>query len=131
MKIDHVAVQVADLDRAILFYTESLGLTLMFKELDKHHHESFAFLEVEGGNLELLQSLDDNDQPLSFAPPPLKPPYCPHLALRTEDMEKLVAMAKAKNIPIIKGPLINPGLCTWIYLSDPDHNVIEFIQWFK
>jgi len=131
MKVDHFAVQVADLERAIRFYTESFGLKLMFKEVDRQQHEAFAFLELEGGNLELLQKLDAQDRPAPFAPPSIQPPYCPHLALRTDDMAKLVATAKARGVPIVKGPLVNPGLCTWIYLSDPDHNVLEFIQWFK
>jgi catechol 2,3-dioxygenase-like lactoylglutathione lyase family enzyme len=128
MKTDHFAVQVADLDAAIEFYTEALGLRLKFKELDQVHHEAFAFLELEGGDLELLQALDEENQPMAFEGPVIRPPYCPHLALKTEDMDQLVATLKQKGITIVKGPMEAP-VARWIYVQDLDNNVIEFVQW--
>ena len=68
--------------RAIRFYTETLGLKLLLSKVDSAHHEAFAFLELEGGNLELLQKLDENDQPIPRIAPDPVTPYCPHLALR-------------------------------------------------
>ena len=79
----------------------------------------------------MLQGLTADGQPLPYDRPVIKPPYCPHFALHTNDMEAVVAMAKAKNIPIVKGPLEIPGKVKWLYLSDPDHHVIEFVQWIK
>ena len=126
---DHFAFQVSDLDQAIQFYTEAFGLRLLLRELDQEHHEAYAFLELDGGNLELLQLLDENNDPLPFAKPEVVEPYCPHLALKTEDMDELVAVARQKNIPVVKGPMEISGEVRWIYMRDPDHNVIEFIQW--
>ena len=126
---DHVAFRVSDLDTAIRFYVEALGLKLMFRELDAVHHEAFAFLELEGGNLELLQSLDADNRPLPFERPPVEPPYCPHLALRTDDFDALVARLVSQGIPIVKGPLEIPGSVRWLYIADPDHNIIEFVRW--
>ena len=149
-RLDHVAVQVADLDRAIDFYTQTLGLRLMFREVDEEHHEAFAFLELEGGNLELLQMLDEQNQPMpqpaaatrqdaastveeasSLFPSALQPaePYCPHVALGVDDLDAMLAtLAKAK-IPLLKGPLAIPGKVRWCYMADLDGNVIEFVQW--
>ncbi len=126
---DHFAFQVSDMERSIEFYTKRLGLSLMFHKVDEAHHEAFAFLELDGGNLELLQSLDSNNRPLPYSPPTIRPPYCPHLALKTEDMDALVLRAREKGVTIVKGPLEAPGLAKWIYLADPDNNVIEYIQW--
>jgi lactoylglutathione lyase len=123
-KNDHTAFQVSDMDAAIQFYTGSLGLRLLFREINQEEREAFAFLELGGGNLELLQLLD---QP--FVKPVIKPPYCPHLALETEDMSQVLEMIAAKGLTVIKGPLEVPGEERWIYISDPDHNVIEYIQW--
>ena len=123
-KNDHTAFQVSDMDAAIQFYTESLGLRLLFREINHEEREAFAFLELDGGNLELLQLLD---QP--FVKPVIKPPYCPHLALETEDMSQVLEMIAAKGLTVIKGPLEVPDKERWIYISDPDHNVIEYIQW--
>ncbi len=131
MKTDHVAFQVADLDAAIAFYTGRLGLRLLFRELDEEHHEAFAFLELGGGNLELLQVLDGQNQPVPYVPPKPAPPFCPHLAIESEDLDQLLAGLEQKGVPVVKGPLEIPGKVKWVYLSDPDHNVIEFVQWLE
>lgn len=124
-KNDHIAFQVADLDKAIAFYANVLGMDLMFRQTDPQHNEAFAYFALDGGNLELLQRLD--------APPPNRPnpqpPWCPHLALKTDDLDAVVHMLKDKNIPIIKGPLQIPNRVRWLYTADPDKNIIEFVQW--
>ena len=129
MRLDHVAFRVADLDRAIRFYSDCLGLKLLFKERDEDHHEAFAFLELEGGNLELLQDLDENNRPVEYAPPPVHPPYTPHLAIATDDLEFLVTSIEDEGIPILKGPMEIPAKVRWLYISDPDNNIVEFVQW--
>lgn len=122
---DHTAFRVRDLDRAVAFYTEKLGLKLLFRETDEEHGEAFAFLELNGGNLELLESLDKDMPP---APEP-QPPYTPHLAIATDDLDALAKTLGDKSVPILKGPMTIPGKVTWLYIADPDKNVIEFVQW--
>jgi catechol 2,3-dioxygenase-like lactoylglutathione lyase family enzyme len=129
MQLDHAAFRVADLDRAINFYTGVFGLRLMFRQEDPDHHEAFAFLEVEGGNLELLQCLDEQNRPVPYDPPKVEPPFTPHLAMKAENLDQLVATLQEKGIPIVKGPLEIPGQVKWLYLTDPDQNVLEFVQW--
>ena len=87
LRLDHVAVQVSDMEAALQFYGEELGLKFMFREVDPVEQEDFAYFEVEGGNLELLKSLAH-----PFARPDIKPPYCPHLALATSDMNATLRM---------------------------------------
>jgi len=48
-KNDHTAFRVSDLDVAIRFYTESLGLRLLFRNVNNEEHEAYAFLQLEGG----------------------------------------------------------------------------------
>ena len=126
---DHVAFRVSDLDAALRFYSDGLGMKLMFRERDAEHHEAFAFLELDGGNLELLQCLDEENRPTAFERPRIEPPYCLHLALRTDDLDAVVSMLETRGIPVVKGPLEIPGSVRWLYAADPDHNVIEFVQW--
>jgi lactoylglutathione lyase len=127
MKIDHMAFEVSDMDRSIKFYTQVLGLRLLFRKVNTEEQEDYAFLELTGGNLELLQRLDSRP----FVKPTIKPPYCPHLAIRSEDMGQTLKMIEEHQIPIVKGPLEIAGEEKWIYISDPDNNVIEYIQWMK
>lgn len=127
MKNDHVAFEVSNLEESIKFYQESLGLKLQFQNVDYENKEAFAFLELDGGNLELLQMLDNS----SYEKPKIKPPFCPHIALTVSDMNRTLLLIKEKNIPIIKGPLEIKGKVKWLYIHDPDNNIIEFVQWFS
>ncbi len=126
LRNDHIALPVSDMDTAIQFYTEKIGLPLMSRNIDPAQQEEFAFLALQGGNLELLKSLAH-----PFEKPEIRPPYCPHLALATDDMALTLKMIEQRRIPIILGPLKIEGKVTWLYVADPDNNVIEFVQWLK
>jgi lactoylglutathione lyase len=126
LRNDHVALPVSDMDAAIQFYADKLGLKFLSREVDPVHQEEFSFLELEGGNLELLKNLAE-----PHALPDIKPPYCPHLALATDDLAETLTMVEQNGIRLIKGPLKIEGKVTWLYVADPDNNVIEFVQWFK
>jgi len=127
--IDHFAFRVSNLDLSIRFYQDTLGLKLLSKTVDKEHLEAFAFLEMEGGNLELLQLLDENNKPIPCEKSEVKEPYCPHLAFKCEKLDKFVLELKKKNVEIVKGPLEIPGMVKWLYIADPDNNIIEFVEW--
>jgi catechol 2,3-dioxygenase-like lactoylglutathione lyase family enzyme len=127
MKNDHMAFEVSNMDQSIQFYTQVLGLRLLFRKVNREEQEDYAFLELSGGNLELLQRLDGEP----FAKPKIRPPYCPHLALTSDDMAQTLKLIEEHHIPVVKGPLEIAGAEKWIYISDPDNNVIEFIQWLK
>ena len=124
LRLDHVAVPVSDMEAALQFYGEKLGLKFMFREVDPVEQEDFAYFEVEGGNLELLKSLAH-----PFDKRDIKPPYCPHLALATSDMSATLRLIQTRGWRLIKGPLKIEGKVTWLYIADPDNNVIEYVQW--
>ena len=136
-KLDHVAIRVANLEASIAFYTKKLGLKLLFQQVDPAHGEAFAYLELEGGNLELLQLLDvprgegsETRQEPAWEPPAIERPYCPHLALEATDLDLQVKQLKEQSVPIIAGPLEIPGSVRWLYVHDPDNNIIEYIEHF-
>jgi catechol 2,3-dioxygenase-like lactoylglutathione lyase family enzyme len=123
-KNDHTAFQVSNLDASIDFYAESLGLRLLFRDENIAEQEEYAFFELKGGNLELIKKMG-----VPFVKPSLITPYCPHLALSTNDMNDVLKMIEQHHIQIVKGPLEVPGEEKWIYIADPDNNVIEYIEW--
>ena len=134
-KLDHVAIRVANLEASIAFYTEKLGLKLLFQQVDPAHGEAFAYLEMEGANLELLQLFDEprgeggeTRQKAAWKPPAIESPYCPHLAFESTDLELQVKRLEEYNVPIIAGPLEIPGSVRWLYVHDPDNNIIEYIE---
>ena len=126
LEADHFALEVSDMDRAIRFYTEVLGLELRSRDVSEEEATEYAFLKLAGGNLELVRLLD-KDTASSLGD--TKPPYCPHLALRTHNMEQTTLMLEEKQVDVIEGPFEIKGVVKWIYFSDPDYNVLEFVQW--
>ncbi|NQZ69487.1 MAG: VOC family protein [Lentisphaeria bacterium] len=128
-KNDHMAFQVSDMDKSIAFYTEVLGLELMFREHNKPEHEYFTMLKLEGGNLELIEVLDENDQQVPYDKPEVKAPYCPHLCIEVENMDNALEIIKKHNVPIARDLQVIDGEEKWIYFCDPDNNIIEFLEW--
>jgi catechol 2,3-dioxygenase-like lactoylglutathione lyase family enzyme len=128
-RLDHVALEVSRMDTAIAFYTGPIGLRLLSDQTEMEHHERFAFLELEGGNLELLQALDDTNAPIPFTPAEQRRSLCPHLALVAENLDEAIARLREANVEIVKGPLEIPGQVKWLYATDPDGNILEFVQW--
>lgn len=128
-RLDHIALRVSDMDASIAFYTEKLGLPLVSDQVDPAHHERFAFLELEGGNIELLQVLDENNAPAAYTPPEPDTALCPHVAITTPDLAVAAMRLERQGVRIAKGPLEIAGQVRWLYALDPDGNVLEFIQW--
>lgn len=130
-RLDHVALRVTDIDRSIAFYRDVLGMPFMFKKEDLEHGEVFAYMELDGGNIELLALVDDTGKPVSWTRPPIEKPYCPHVAIAVDNLDEAVAHLHSKGVTPIDGPLVIPDTVRWLYFSDPDHNVIEYVQWLK
>lgn len=57
---------------------------------------------------------------------PLKHTGYTHMALEVTDLESVKAQLKSKNIAITGGPITLPDGATFIFVRDPDSNVIEF-----
>jgi catechol 2,3-dioxygenase-like lactoylglutathione lyase family enzyme len=124
---DHFAFQVSDMDQSIRFYVEKLGFTLHSKNINAEQQEAYTFLSLGDLRLELIQDLSHSH----FPKPEIKPPYCPHLAIETDDMQVTLAFLRKNRVEILRGPLEVPGKETWCYFCDPDNNVLEYIQWFQ
>ena len=125
-KLDHVAIEVSDMDVSIDFYTKKLGFEFISRNIDEKEKEEYCYLKSEGFYLELLHDNLKNTLQRKEA----KRPYCPHICFSTENMENTIKTLQSKNITIIHGPLIIENEATWVYFADPDFNVLEFIQRF-
>jgi catechol 2,3-dioxygenase-like lactoylglutathione lyase family enzyme len=126
-KLDHIALEVSDLDRAIAFYTEKMGFVLKSRATNQAQQEAYSFLASEGTCLELISDLKKT----YHAAPTVQRPYCPHICFKTDDMKKTLQELEEKQIEIVQGPFEIAGEETWVYFSDPDGNVLEYIQWYK
>ena len=126
-RLDHIALEVSDMDRALEFYTDKMGFILVSREINDEEKEEFCFLKSDGTSLELISDLDKSYGEKKE----IRKPYCPHVCFETDDMDKTIRELRAKKIEIIRGPLEIAGEETWVYFADPDNNVLEYIQWYK
>ena len=87
---DHTAFQVSNMDQAIEFYVNKLGFTLVSRAVNSQEQEVYAFLALADLRLELIHDLST----ATYATPTVHSPYCPHLAIQTDDMVRAVARLK-------------------------------------
>ena len=125
-KLDHVAIEVSDMNASIDFYTQRLGFEFISRNIDEKEKEEYCYLKSEGFYLELLR----DQLKTTLQRKEAVRPYCPHICFSTENMEETIKTLQSKNITIIHGPLTIENEATWVYFADPDFNVLEFIQRF-
>ncbi len=127
MQFDHMAFEVGDLERAVTFYVERLQFRESWRHRNEEEREECVFLERGNVKLELLARLDGG----FHRPPTPETPYCPHLAIGVGDLDGEVEQLKSGGIDLLRGPLEVAGKVRWLYFADPDHNVIELVEWLK
>lgn len=130
MKVDHFAFQVSDMNRSIEFYSKLLGVEISDRTRDKEHGEEFCFFPLDGGNLELISKLNaESDDQINTSPKERM--HSPHLALKKENLGEFAQELRSNDVEIVDGPMLIPNRVTWMYISDPDGNIIEFVEWLE
>jgi len=115
--IGHVHLKVADLDRAVAFYTEVLGFELQTRMGDDaaflsaggyHHHIGLNTWESKGGS-----------------PPPQGTTGLYHFAIRYPTRGALARAVRSVLDADIRIGASDHGVSEAVYLEDPDRNGIE------
>ncbi len=117
----HTKLRVADLDRAIAFYSEVFGYALR-KRKPGPEGSLLAFLALPGEETE-LQLAHYPELPAFEVPP-----YLMHLALRVSDLEPLLERAVAAGAVVKSGPYELPSGSRVAFLRDLDGYELELIQ---
>ena len=131
MHIDHVGLNVRDLDAAAAWYTEAFGMTTAKPfEVPPIQLRGIFMTNPDGFAIELLQREGSQPgvQPQSVPEAALTWGFS-HLCFRVAEVEpvhqKLLAMG-AKEIMSVR-PSPEPGVIM-SYVADPDGNLIEIID---
>ncbi len=83
-RIDHIGIAVEDLDEAIVFYRDRLGLVLQTVEEIPSRGLKIAFFKIGEVLLELLAPMGDGSEISKFLDK--RGPGIHHMALATDDM---------------------------------------------
>ncbi len=93
MKIDHVAIAVKDLDAALDFYRDALGLEVADRREVHAEGVEIAFLPMGESEIELLRPLDEGNSIGRFIAK--RGEGIHHICLRVDDIEAAVARLEA------------------------------------
>ncbi|WP_018902734.1 VOC family protein [Rhizobium sp. 2MFCol3.1] len=124
---EHVGMTVSNMDRAIRFYCELLGLTLHLRKKTDDGAE-LAFLDAGGGMLEIVA-------PANGAKPAMDVPDdtagLRHLTFLYEDVDHTFARLEMAGVDIKERPRFayNPEVLQKVaFVRDPDGILIELAQ---
>ncbi|MGD8404717.1 MAG: methylmalonyl-CoA epimerase [Anaerolineales bacterium] len=98
-KINHVAVVVDDMDKALAFWRDALGIEL--HELRDVHVEKsqIAFLPLEGSEVELVMPTSDDSGIAKYLSK--RGPGMHHICLEVDDILGMLAQLQAKGVRLI------------------------------
>ncbi|HHX03882.1 MAG TPA: methylmalonyl-CoA epimerase [Tissierellia bacterium] len=99
LKLDHIGIAVKDLDEALPFWQEVMGLELVGTEVVEEQKVKVAFLPVGDTEIELLESTAEDGPIARFIE--RNGEGIQHLAFRVENIEEGIAFMKEKGMRMI------------------------------
>jgi methylmalonyl-CoA epimerase len=97
--LDHVGIAVQDLDKALTFYRDALGLEVEGSEDVATQRVRAHFLAAGGPALELLEATSDDSAIARYIAK--RGPGLHHITLRVDDIRAALAQLKARNVRLI------------------------------
>ena len=122
-RLNHIGIRVSNLDKSRKFY-EKIGFEFIVGPVGP---EPVAIMEHPSGiNINFILNANQEGVENVLMDIPLKHTGYTHMALEVTDLESVKAQLESKNIAITGGPITLPDGATFIFVRDPDSNVIEF-----
>lgn len=127
--LDHVALTVSDLDRALAFYRGLLGFRVL-GHLDFPHDPrgfTITYLDTGRGMIELFSFTQASTQPPGWQADDLQAGMR-HLALRVTGLDSIAATLRDAGVPFTMPPTDANGGVRIAFFTDPDGTLIELIE---
>lgn len=124
-RINHLGLRVSDLERSREFYAK-LGFIFIVGPIGP---EPVAVMEHPSGiNINFILNANDETPHNILMDVPEKHTGFTHVALEVSDLDAVQRQLSAIGYAITGGPITTPEGATFIFIRDPDKNVIEFHQ---
>ncbi|KPA94977.1 MULTISPECIES: VOC family protein [Pseudomonas] len=139
--IDHVGMNVPDIDSAVKLFTDLVGAQVIsdirpgalpaewkkqFRWNQSSELERFVMLQLEGGaKVELFQYKGPK---INHLQPHEDDIGATHFALRIQDMARSLAVIKARGLKVLNEPITNPDGVQWFYFLTPWGSQIELVS---
>ncbi len=125
---EHIGIAVSDMDRAIGFYRDLLGLKLILRKHDARTGSDMAFLDAGGGQLELVTPAQGL-APASDLPP--SQAGLRHITFTVDDVDETFARLIAAGVVALEAPrdaATRELLSRVAFVRDPDGIVVELVS---
>lgn len=107
-RIDHIAVVVDDIEGALNFWRDGLGMEMTHLEEVKEQESIVAFLPTGGSEVELVKPTTDTSGVAKYLAK--RGPGMHHICVEVDDIHATLAQLKAKGIKLInETPTIGAG----------------------
>ncbi|MBM3144877.1 MAG: methylmalonyl-CoA epimerase [Chloroflexi bacterium] len=107
-RIDHVAMVVEDIEGALAFWRDALGLSLELLQEVPREKSAIAFLPVSGVEIELVQPTSADSGIAKYLEK--RGPGMHHICLEVDDISAMLAQLKEKDVQLIhEEPVIGDG----------------------
>jgi methylmalonyl-CoA epimerase len=97
--LDHIGIAVKDLDEALAFYRDALGLEVEAPEEVASQHVRAHFIRVGQSSLELLEATAPESAIARYVD--RRGPGIHHITLRVEDLAAVLARLRSKGVRLI------------------------------
>lgn len=97
--LDHIGIAVENVETALAFYRDALGLEVELSEEVASQHVRAHFIGVGGAALELLEATSDTSPIARFIA--RRGPGLHHVTLRVDDLAAALARLKARGARLI------------------------------
>src|SRR5580765_4768125 len=97
--LDHVGIAVADIEAALAFYRDALGLEIELPEEVASHRVRARFVPVGESKLELLEATSPDSPIAAFVN--RRGPGLHHITLRVEDINAALAALKSRGARLV------------------------------
>lgn len=124
LRMDHLVITVSDLDRAVEFYCNAIGLKL----IDQNAEGTLATLAA-GEQLIRLQTPERAGALVAAAPAPGTSDLC--LEVKEAPAETIARMERL-DVEVVAGPVTRHGVrgeMQSVYVRDPDGSLIELASY--
>jgi methylmalonyl-CoA/ethylmalonyl-CoA epimerase len=99
MKINHIGIAVSDIDTALSFWRDALGLKLDHIEEVSRQKSRVAFLPVGESEIELVAPTSDDSTMMKFLTD--RGPGIHHVCIEVSNIESALAELKVKGVRLI------------------------------
>jgi methylmalonyl-CoA/ethylmalonyl-CoA epimerase len=116
MKINHLAIAVTDIDAALAFYRDALGLELDHVEDVERESVRVAFLNIGESHIELVQPTRDDTGIAKWMNKRGEGMH--HLCIEVGDIEAALAEMKKRNVDLINPqPITKPNGTRYAFIQ--------------